>query len=242
MDKKKIIIIILSALLMVAIICRFYVDYKNKDEAIDNEIKVTENSKKFKQEYESLNNTKNDSGLSYLNVSIPEANKVVYKTEEEIVDTLNNGTGLVYFGYNTCPWCRSMVETLVKVSNERNINLYYVDIKDMRSSFKVEKKKLVKTKEGSEEYYQILEALDEYLTDYIIEDNNKEYDTKEKRLYAPTVFALKDGEVVDVHVDTVESQENPYDGLNDDQRKELEKIYQKMVDNIQNANCGQRGC
>lgn len=244
MDKKRILIIILSALLVVAIICRLYIDYQKRDTSTVEEIKVTESSKKFKTEYESINNTNNSSDVPYLNVSIPEASKVIYKDSKEILDTLNNDTGLVYFGYNTCPWCRSMVETLVEVANEKNINLYYFDIKDIRSSYKVENKKLIKTKEGSEEYYKILEKLDSNLSEYKISDTKtkKEYDTKEKRLYAPTVIAIKKGEVISFHEGTVTSQENAQNGLNDEQKQELRKIYKDMIDNIKNDNCTDNAC
>ncbi len=242
MDKKKVIIVILSALLMVAIICRFYLDYKNKDNTLNNEIKVTDSSKKFKEEYESINGSKNSNDIPYLKVTIPDASTVTYKSGKDIVKVLQEGSGIIYFGFNTCPWCRSIVESLVNIANKRNVELYYVDVKDIRSSFKVENKKLVKITDGSEEYYKILEKLDSYLTDYIIVDNNKEYDTKEKRLYAPTVVAIKDGEIVDFHEGTVLSQENPQDGLSDEEKKEFENIYQKMIDRVLNDNCSQKGC
>ena len=40
---------------------------------------------------------------------------------EEIVKILNEGTGVIYFGFNSCPWCRSMIETLLKVIDDNNI-------------------------------------------------------------------------------------------------------------------------
>lgn len=246
LDKKKILIIILSALLVVAIVARLYVDYKKRDSSNKeiSEIKVTESSKKFKSEYESINNTKNSSDVPYLNVSIPEASKVIYKDSKEILDILDKGTGLVYFGFNTCPWCRSMVETLINVANEKNVNVYYVDVKDIRSSYKVENKKLVKVKEGTEEYYKILEKLDSNLTEYIVSDTTtkKEYDTKEKRLYAPTVVAIKKGEIVNFHEGTVTSQKEPQNGLNDEQKKEIRQIYREMIDSIKNDKCGESAC
>lgn len=245
MDKKRIIGIILGVLLVLAMSLKFYLDYKdNKDnETKEPERVATEDGKKFKSEYESLNGTEITEDIKYLSLDISEFNPVVYKTDEEIVEILNNGTGVIYFGFNACPWCRSMIETLLEVVEDNNIEeLYYTDIKDIRSSFEVKNKKLNVVKEGTESYYDILEKLDEYLSDYIITDNKKEYDTKEKRLYAPTVVVVKEGEIVGVHEVTVDSQTEPYDGLNEDQKKELYNIYDEMISKINNGTCNKTGC
>ena len=239
-DTKRIIGIILCTLLVGALSFKFYLD--SKDDKSNNNKVATVDSKKFKEEYESLNNTKNSSGRDILNLSINEANPIVYKTAEEITDILKNKTGIVYFGFNSCPWCRSMIETLIKSAEDNNIDtIYYVDIKDIRSSFEVKNNKLVEIKKGSTGYYQILDILAEYLQDYKITNNKKEYDTKEKRLYAPTVVMVKDGEIKGFHEDTVPTQEDPYLGLN--AKEKQSKIFNNMISEIKSSTCTeQRGC
>lgn len=240
LNKKRIIGLALCALLVIAVSLKFYLD--TKDDKPNNV--ATVDSKKFKEEYESLNNTKNSSGKEILNLTINEANPIVYKTAEEITDILKNGTGIVYFGFNSCPWCRSMIETLIKTVEENNIDtIYYVDVKDIRSSYEVKDGKLTNTKEGSKGYYEILDILADHLQDYKITNNNKEYDPKEKRLYAPTVVMVKDGEIKGFHEDTVPTQEDPYLGLNDKEKQELTKIFNEMISKIKSSTCtDQRGC
>lgn len=248
MDKKRIIGLIVGIVLVLAIGLKFYLDYQDrnddKDKTEEKERVATESSKEFKKQYESLNGTTNDSDKEYLKVSLKENNPVQIKTDEEILDVLDNGTGVIYFGFNSCPWCRSLVETLVETFDEAKLeNLYYVDVKDIRSTFEVKKKKVVNTKEGTEAYYGILEKLDEYLTEYKITSGKKDYDTKEKRLYAPTVVVVKDGEIVGFHEGTVESQTDPWLGLNDDEKKELKEIFKDLFKEIEDNSCdNETGC
>ena len=128
MDKKRIIGLIIGVVLVLAVGLKFYLDYKDKEEE-EPEIQerlATESSKEFKKQYESLNGTKNDSDKDYLEVSLKENNPVQIKTDEEILDVLENGTGVIYFGFNSCPWCRSMVETLIESFDDNELeNLYY---------------------------------------------------------------------------------------------------------------------
>ena len=240
LDKKRIIGIILGALLVLAMGVKFYLDYKEINET--EEKIATADAKKFKKEYEDLNGTTAYGEIKYKDLKISEYIPVLYKTDEEIVNILNNGTGVIYFGFNSCPWCRIMIETLIKVIDDYEVeNFYYTDIKQIRSTFKVENKKLVETK-GTKSYYDILEKLDEYLTDYVITNNNKDYDTNEKRLYAPTVVVVKEGEILGVHEVTVDSQTNPFDGLNDTQKEELYGIYEEMIKNLDENTCSKAGC
>ena len=68
---------------------------------------------------------------------------------------------------------------------------------------------------------------DNYLEDYTITDKkDKTIKTGEKRLYAPTVIFVKNGEVVEFIERTVDSQKDPYVALNENQRNELISKYQ----------------
>lgn len=221
--EKKNVIIILSALLIIIIGMKFYLSYDFTNIPEDNDII------KFKQEYESLNNTKSEDNKDYLTLNIKEDNKILYKTGDEIIDILENKTGVIYFGFNTCPWCRNIITPLLNSAKNNNIkNLYYVDIKDIRSSYKVEDNKLTKEVLGTKSYYKILELLDKYLEPLILTENDEQYDTKEKRLYAPTVVVVKEGEILDLHSGSIDNQEDPYKSLNEIEQKELESIYNKM--------------
>ena len=238
MEKKNILLIIISALILITICIKYNINSNIHTEKKDNDII------KFKQEYESLNNTENADKKTYLTLNIDSSNNILYKSDEEIINILEEGTGLIYFGFNTCPWCRNIIEPLFNSTKKSKLeNLYYVDIKEIRSVYKVQDKELKKEVRGSKSYYKILELLDNYLEPYIITEDNEDYNTKENRLYAPTVVAVKNGEIVGFHSGTVDSQNDPYKPLNTKQKKELEKIYDNMINKIKSSTCKDKtGC
>ena len=196
-------------------------------------------------EYESLNGKVNDkTNEEYKSVNISENNKFVYKTEEEIIKILESKSGIIYFGFKSCPWCRSMVEVLDKASqNSKITNIYYLDIENIRDLLALdENNKIVTEKEGNTNYYKMLNLLDAYLEDYVLKgEEDVSVKTGEKRLYAPTVIAVVNGEIVGFHAKTVDSQTNPNEPLTEKQEKELEKIYTdlmaKTTENICNEGC-----
>ena len=189
---------------------------------------------KFKDEYVSLNGQTNSSNKTYPQVTISDNNKFHYATETEILDILNGQTGVIYFGFPTCPWCRNMVSVLDEVSLSYSTDkIYYYNIKDIRSSFSFDDdNNLVKT-DGSELYTYLLEKLDKFLEDYSIKDkNDKDVKTGEKRIYAPTVVFIKNGEVKAVIEGTVTSQKDPYILLDENQREELKNKYLKAFNEL----------
>lgn len=95
--------------------------------------------------------------------------------------------------------------------------------------------KLVKTDAEGKGYYELLDALDSILSDYIVYDsNNTSYETGEKRLYAPTVVFVKDGSIVANHVGTVTlpNGQTAYDSLTKTQKKELYNTYIDYIDAV----------
>lgn len=225
MDKKNKIVLILLVILTLTVVgvCTYSV--------LNNNEKDTD-AIKFRNEYSELNGKVNETnGKNYVNVSISDANTVKYINEEEAVELLKDGTGVIYFGFSTCPWCRSLVSPLTSVAENKNETIYYLDILDIRSAFELDEGKLNKIKDGSKAYYKILELLDEELEEfYLIDEAGNKFDTEEKRLYAPTLVAFNKGKVTSVHVGTVDSQENGYEELTKEQTEELENIVEKLID------------
>lgn len=238
MDKKnKLILIFLVVLTLIVVgVCTYAVinNNKNKDTyAI-----------KFRNEYSELNGKINEAnGKNYVNVSINDTNTVKYVTEEKAVKLLKEGTGVIYFGFSTCPWCRSLVSTLTNIAESKNETIYYLDVLDIRSAFELDEGKLNKIKEGSKGYYEILELLDEKLEEfYLIDEAGNKFDTEEKRLYAPTLVAFNKGEITDIHVGTVDSQANGYDELTEAQIDELEGIIEKLIESKDKEVCTSDKC
>lgn len=162
-------------------------------------------SLRFKLSYEYINYVEYSNGKR-IEVSIPADNRIKYLSEEELLKFLENGTGILYFGYNTCPWCRNAIPVLINTVRDNDIDIiYYADIHklDMASI--------------REELYKIL---DSYL-----EENN---DGK-KVLAVPDVYFLKKGKIVGEHRGTVDGYHNPYNKMNEKQKKELASIYQNYI-------------
>ena len=173
----------------------------------------------FKEEYESINNQTIDKHKAR-EVTIDKENPMVYKSAKEIVDMIDdNKTFIVFFGYNDCPWTRSMVETLIEVSNDYSIGeIYYVDIKRIRDTRYVDKEGNIKTKnEGSKYYYELLNRLDNLLEEYKIDDVSME----EKRIESPSVIAITNGKPLEMT-----------SGISDDQKDPYQKITKKMKNNM----------
>ena len=225
MKKKNKVLIICAIVIVLAIIglCIYSFVFKDSNKNTD--------AIKFKNEYTELNGKVNEfNNQEYVNVSLTDDNMFKYVTEDDAIKLLEKGTGVIYFGFPGCPWCRSLLNPLAKVAKEKNETIYYLNILDLRSSFKVVDGKLTKTKDGSDSYYKLLELLDDELEQFYVEDKDgKKYDTNEKRLYAPTLVAVKDGQITSIHVGTLDSQLSGYDKLSDSQLKELESIISKLI-------------
>jgi len=240
MEKKELFLKGLVLLIVVAV--SFLAVYLK---ANTNEMKT--DGERFKEEYESLNNTVRESdGKNYNNVSIPSENPMKYVNPVEAVDIIKNKTGILYIGANWCPWCRNAVEVLIDVAKEKNVNIiYYLDLTEYRNVWEVRDGKLEKTTVEKEGYYELLRALDSILgsNNYTLKDSEgKVYDTKEKRIYLPTVIAVKDGKIEANHVGTVdlESNQNKYDKLTELQKEELAKVYHEMFSKTLNNVCSSK--
>lgn len=102
-------------------------------------------------------------------------NIFVYKTTEEIIKILENGTGVVYLGFPECPWCVEYVKYLNEVAKDSDISkIYYKNILNDR-------------KENTKEYQKIVEIL----------SNHLQYDEEgNKKIYVPAVIVVNNGIIV----------------------------------------------
>lgn len=209
---------------------------------------VSADARKFKEEYESLNDKVRESdGATYNNVTIPEDNPIVYVNCEEALEILESEKAILYVGAEWCPWCRNAIPVLLEVAKVYNVDkIYYLNLDDEKSNYEIKDKKLVQTNKGSEAYYKLLDKLKKHLKDYVLTENNKKYDTKEKRIYNPTVISIKNKEVVSTHTGTVDldKDQTKYSSLTEKQKNELYKIYDNMFKTVfdDSEACSDDGC
>lgn len=194
---------------------------------------------KFKEEYEKLNGKKNDQGKKYREITIDSKNKIVYKTTEEVLNLIDKKKSFVlYFGFDTCPWCRSVVPTLASISRELNQEVYYIDVKDIRDTFELDddnKPKLVK--KGSKDYSKLLEKLEPVLEDYTLTDSdNNEIKVGEKRIYAPSIVSVIDGKAKELTTGISDKQTDGYMKLTKEMEKETYNKIKKVLKQVSDKN------
>ncbi len=225
--------LIFMALVIIAIIFLIIFSFINKNKETKNKTEISD-SLKFKKEYENLNSKKSSNGKEYPEVLINDDNIVKYTTYKEINKILDNKeNALIYFGFESCPWCRNAVPILIQAASSTGLNkIYYLNIKNDRNELKKENNEIITVKKGKKEYNLLVERLKDKLDTYSgLNDENI------KRIYAPTVMFIKNGEVINIHTSTVDSQSDPYIILNKEQRKELYDIYKNNILEILNSTC-----
>lgn len=196
---------------------------------------VTEDSLKFEKDHEEINAVISESsGKEYLTVNLASNSPVKYSSYEEIFKILENGSGVIYFGFPECPWCRNLVAPLTSSAMEHGVkNIYYLNNKEDRNILSLNKKgKIVTEKKGSAEYIKLVQILEEYLPEY-----KGLKDKKIKRLYFPSVLFVKDGVVTGL-VQSLESYSaraggNAYMPMNQEEILELKNIFKDNYKKIE---------
>ncbi|MDD3241832.1 MAG: hypothetical protein PHQ64_03590 [Bacilli bacterium] len=213
---------IIALIVILIIVYLFLFVFQNKKE-------VNEDANKFKEEYESLNGKKNEDGKSYLEIEISNDNVIDYTDYKEVFDILDDGTGIIYFGFPECPWCRNLVKVLMDAANEVGVEkIFYLNNREDRDTRVLENNKIVVEKEGTEDYFKLVNKLDNILGEY-----KGLNDKSIKRLYFPTVIFVVEGKVVKYNIGTVDSQIDPYTEMTESQTKELrDKLIEGMEEII----------
>lgn len=170
--------------------------YNNKEE-------VVSDATKFASEY----------------TEVGEDNLYVYRTYDEIVKILENGTGVVLLGFPECPWCQRYAVYLNEVAKELDYDkIYYYNILEDR-------------KNNTEEYQKIVSIISEHL----------QYDEEgNKRIYVPSVIALNQGEIVGFDDETAwdtKGFETPDEYWNEEAVNNLKTKLETMLTNAHPNMC-----
>ena len=106
---------------------------------------------------------------------VDENNKFVYADIDEVIDILEDGTGIVYLGFPECKWCQQYVVYLNEIAKDRGISkIYYYNIREDREK-------------NTKDYQKIVSLLKEYLEED--EDGNP-------RVYVPAVTFMSNGKIL----------------------------------------------
>ncbi len=229
--KTKIIIGVITAVAIVGIACALFCCCKTKykQSALD-----------FKAEYEQVNGKVMIKDIKYRTLDIDKNNPYVKVSIDEIAKKINNGeTFYLYVGDHLCPWCRSGLEKMIEVANKEGIKtIYYVDFWDdehneiLRDLYDVEVKgkdvKIIKTKEATDGYKVLYEAVKDFIQDYTITKDGKDYSAGVKKVYGGDHFYFNKGKCERYVSLRVPSLAKATDELTKEVLKEQEELFTKF--------------
>lgn len=136
--------------------------------------------------------------VSHPDITFPDV-QLPYSTPLQPVsatEAKNIQNGYILFAYPACPFCRNLLPVLADVASQQNITIYYCKLDDYRDKFAFnpatnQPEKIISEKDG---YLALLDWLSDYLDDYTVNDpNGNSIPVGEKRIMAPTLIAVKDG-------------------------------------------------
>lgn len=144
--------------------------------------------------------TKGGNKIKFHEISFDDA--ISYFTEEK--------SGVLFFGFSSCPWCKEARPILKKVARKKNMDIQYVKTRDE------DKNRLYSDEQKAQ--------IEPFIKDYM--SNN---DEGILTLYVPLVLVIQDGQVVGGHVGTVDSHDATKRKMTNKEKKELTKIYTKLL-------------
>ena len=197
----------------------------------------------FKETYESLNG-KEIYGKKTRSISVPKDNPIKISSLKEINEMVDKKkTFYVYFGFESCPWCRSVVEKMIEVASEKGIKtIYYVDVRpgedsydtDIRDEYAInEDGKIYLDRKGSKEYQEFQKKFKNILKDYKHGDIESLDDTEfsgAKRLGAPNFIYVKNGKPKKLITGISEKQTDGYQKLTKDILKDEEETFKDFFE------------
>ncbi len=194
----------------------------------------------FKEDYESLNGKTNKNGSVHRTVTIAEDNPYKEVTAKDILKKIDHkDTFYVYFGDKLCPWCRSVIEKSIEVAKDSKVKkIYYVAIWDdegneiLRDRYAFQDGEVVKTIDGTEEYYKLLVAFKDLLSDYYVtKEDGEQVSVGEKRIYAPNYIYVEKGVPKKITEGISSLQEDSRGELTEEILKEEEKMFTNFFNN-----------
>lgn len=144
------------------------------------------------------------SGYRFLDDSDPAFVKISYAQSLRMFT--EKGSGILFYGYDSCYYCNRAVPILNEAAKEAGITIYYIDAMDSSGTSK-------------DDY----NALMTYLEPTFREDS----DTGEMTFFVPDVVGVKNGEITGFHVSLVDGfQAGDEDAqLTDEEKNELKQDY-----------------
>ena len=154
--KKNKIIILMGIMIIILVGVIIFLLINNNTE---NENSLETDASRFAEEY----------------TLVDKNNRFRYANIDEVIDTLKDGTGVVYLGFPECKWCQQYTVYLDELAKNRNIpEIMYYNIREDRQN-------------NTENYKTIVNLLKDYL---------KEDEEGNPRVYVPAVIFMSNGRIL----------------------------------------------
>lgn len=141
--------------------------------------------------------------------TISKSNPFIYLSSDELIDILQNGTGIIFFGNSDSEMSISSCQLLEKVLEEKKIEkVYYFNPVKIKE-------------EQSDDYKRIISIFEEYLE---ADDDDDLY------LMLPSICLVSDGKVVSYSSDLVIKDDIDDATLIEKQKEKIENIYLELID------------
>ena len=140
---------------------------------------------------------------------ISNKNSFIYSNVDEIIDILENKSGIILFADSDSDYSKEAVKVLKKVlDNIKYSNkIYYYDPTDIQNK-------------RTKSYRKLLDLLDGYL----------EYDDNDNTvLYLPDIYIVKNGKIIDHNNDPALMKGNIEDNFTEEYKKKLYKKYSILI-------------
>jgi thiol-disulfide isomerase/thioredoxin len=145
-------------------------------------------------------------------------NVFVYRSATQIVDILRGGTGVVFLGFPSCPWCQAYVPMLNDVAKEVGIEkIFYLNIQEDRAN-------------NSPEYQAIVEILKDHLD---LDNEGK------PRVFVPDVTVVDHGKIIghDNETSTISGGITPEEYWTEEKVTALKNRLRTMMSEIADSGC-----
>lgn len=220
-NRYKLIIIIFSLLLLTG---------------CSNSKKISNDALIFKKEYEAYNDLDN----KYRNVTIDVNNPMIDCSMEEIIQKINNKDSFIlYVGYASSSWARSVVSYFINSAKKNNIDyVYYVNTRpdgtyesEIRDYYDYIDNKITLVHDGSNAYHEFIKIFSNIPPDYKynkITSLNKSKYKNQKRVDVPSFMVIKNGKLLYYTTGISDKQTDAYMDLNQDIKNDINSSFDEL--------------
>ncbi len=132
-----------------------------------------------------------------------------YAIYDNVMDTIENGTGIIYLGFPSCALCKEITPLLNEVAKKKGIDeILYYNFKDIREN-------------NTEEYVKLTNILYDYI---------KEDEQEDKKIKAPTIIFVNKGSIIGVYVGSLSSDFEEV--LPDEEKAKLKSNLSSLFDKL----------